>query len=128
MIIAVTHENGQVFQHFGRTKQFLIYTVEENTIRGRETLEVTGEGHGALAGLLKSHRVDVLICGGIGAGARTGLAEAGITLYPGASGGADEQVAALLAGTLQYDPDVQCTHHHGDHDHHGHGGHSGGLL
>ena len=37
--------------------------------------------------------------------------EAGIRLYPGAAGSADEAVHAFLAGTLQYQPDLVCSHH-----------------
>ena len=89
-------------------------------------VDTNGSGHGALAGFLRDHGVDALICGGIGGGARNALAQAGIQLYPGASGDADSQVEALLAGRLVYDPDTVCAHHdHGEgHDcghHHGHG-------
>jgi len=119
MKIAVTYENGQVFQHFGRTRNFKLYTVEDNHVINREILEITGEGHGALAGILKAHGVNTLICGGIGEGARTALVNAGITLYPGVSGDADSRLAALLDGTLQYDPDTRCAGHgHGGHHHH----------
>ena len=31
MNIAVTYENGNVFQHFGHTEQFKIYSVTEHT-------------------------------------------------------------------------------------------------
>lgn len=119
MKIAVTYEDGQVFQHFGHTEAFKFYDVAEGKIAASQVVGTNGSGHGALAGFLKSHNVDTLICGGIGGGARTALAEAGIKLYPGASGDADAQVQALLAGTLQYDPDTQCAHH--DHDHGGAG-------
>ena len=77
-----------------------------------EVVGTNGQGHGALAGVLQQLHADMLICGGIGAGARTALAEAGIQLCPGVSGGADESVEALLKGTLSYDPDTQCAHHH----------------
>ena len=56
----------------------------------------------------------MICCGGIGAGARQALAQAGIRLFPGVQGPADEAVKALLAGTLAYDPDTVCTHHHGE--------------
>ena len=78
------------------------------------------------AGFLRQRGVDTLICGGIGGGARTALAEAGITLYPGASGEADAQVAALLAGSLSYDPDTVCAHHEGHGEGHDCGSHSCG--
>lgn len=121
MKIAVTYENGQVFQHFGHTEQFKIYEVENGKIVSSQIVDTKGSGHGALAGFLKEHEVEVLLCGGISGGARTALAEAGIALYPGAEGEADAQVEAYLAGTLSYDPDTMCNHHHGEeHDCGGH--------
>ena len=120
MKIAVTFENGQVFQHFGHCQYFKIYEVENGTVHSSQVINATGSGHGALAGFLREHGVQTLICGGIGAGARTALAEIGIQLYPGVSGDADENVKALLNGTLQYQPDVVCSHHHErGHDCHG---------
>ena len=126
MNIAVTYENGQVFPHFGHTEQFKLYEVAEGRVVSSRVVDTNGSGHGALAGFLRDHGVDALICGGIGGGARNVLAQAGIQLYPGASGDADSQVEALLAGRLVYDPDTVCAHHdHGEgHDcghHHGHG-------
>ena len=97
MKIAVTYENGQVFQHFGHTEQFKIYEAAEGKVVSARVVETGGSGHGALAGFLRGLGVDTLICGGIGGGARSALAEAGIQLYPGASGSADAQVEALLA-------------------------------
>ena len=112
MKIAVTYENGEVFQHFGHTEQFKIYDVEDGKIVSSEVKDTNGQGHGALATFLQSLNIDTLICGGIGGGARNALAEAGIRLFPGAVGNADSQVEAFLAGTLSYDPDTQCNHHH----------------
>ncbi|WP_367925511.1 NifB/NifX family molybdenum-iron cluster-binding protein [uncultured Ruthenibacterium sp.] len=115
MKIAVTYDNGEIFGHFGHTQQFKIYTVEQNQVVFSEVVPTGDSGHGALAGFLKEHDVDTLICGGIGGGARTALAQAGIQLYPGASGSADQAVQALLAGALQYDPNTVCAHHEGNH-------------
>lgn len=116
MKIAVTYENGQVFQHFGHCAQFKIYDVADGAVQSSAVADTNGSGHGALAGFLKDRGVDALICGGIGGGARTALAEAGITLYPGVSGDADESVRALLGGTLAFDPDTMCNHRHeGEH-------------
>ncbi|MBQ8435835.1 MAG: NifB/NifX family molybdenum-iron cluster-binding protein, partial [Oscillospiraceae bacterium] len=80
-----------------------------------------GSGHGALAGFLSSNDVQVLICGGIGGGAQNALAKAGIRLYGGVNGMADDAVKALLSGTLGFNPDVKCSHHD-----HGEGGHTCG--
>ena len=112
MKIAVTYENGQVFQHFGHCEQFKLYDVQDGQVVSSQVVSAIGSGHGALAGFLQQHQVDTLICGGIGGGARTALAEAGIQLYPGVSGDADSKVADLLAGKLAFDPDTQCSHHH----------------
>lgn len=126
MKIAVTYENGQIFQHFGHTEQFKIYTVEDGKVTAAEVVDTNGSGHGALAGFLQAHGVEALICGGIGGGARVALAQAGIELYPGTSGDADAQVSAYLTGSLDYNPDTVCSHHHheGGHDcsSHGHEG------
>lgn len=112
MIIAVTYENGMVFQHFGHTAQFKLYTVENNAIKESRLLPTGVSGHGALAGLLEAAGVNTLICGGIGAGAKDALAKCGITIFPGVTGNADQSVQALLSGTLHFVPDVLCSHHH----------------
>ena len=70
MKIAVTYENGQVFQHFGHTEQFKIYEAAEGKVVSARVVETGGSGHGALAGFLRGLGVDTLICGGIGGGAR----------------------------------------------------------
>ncbi len=124
MKIAVTYENGNVFPHFGHTEQFKLYSIEDGKITDTQILDTAGSGHGALAGLLSGEKVDTLICGGIGAGAQAALADAGIRLYGGVSGSADEAVNRLIAGDLVFDPDVHCDHH-GEGHHHGAGHHCG---
>ena len=121
MKIAVTYENGQVFQHFGHTEEFKVYDTEDKKILSSQVVGTGGSGHEALAVFLKNLGVKVLICGGIGGGARTALSQAGIELYPGASGDADQAVEALLNGSLDYDPNTMCSHHHegGEHNCHG---------
>lgn len=123
MRIAVTYENGEVFQHFGHTERFKVYDVEDGKILKSEVVGTNGSGHGALAGVLSALKADVLICGGIGGGAQMALADCGIRLYGGVSGNADEAVRAFIAGGLDYNPDVHCDHH--DHEH-GDGGHKCG--
>lgn len=111
MKIAVTYDNGEVFQHFGRTESFKIYDVEDNKIISSEVISSNGTGHGALAGLLAEQGVNVLICGGIGGGAQTALTEAGIDLCAGAQGNVDEVVETYIKGELE-SSGVNCDHHH----------------
>lgn len=121
MRIAVTYENGEIFQHFGHTEQFKIYDIENGEIVNSQVIGTNGQGHGALAGFLFSGGVDALICGGIGGGAQAALAGAGIKLYGGVNGSADEAVKAFIDGKLGYDPNVHCDHHdHHEHDGEGH--------
>lgn len=123
MKIAVTYDNGEVFQHFGRCEQFKYYTVEDGQIVSEEVISNNGIGHGALAGILRENGATVLICGGIGGGAQVALAEAGVKVFGGVSGSADEAVKAYISGNLAFDENVHCDHH--EHEH-GEGGHDCG--
>lgn len=113
MKIAVTYDNGEVFQHFGHSKEFKVYDVQDGTVQSSEMLTPEGIGHEALAGFLKEHDVNVVICGGLGSGAEKALAEAGIEVCSGVQGDADQAVENYLQGKLESEG-VNCDHH----DHH----------
>ena len=120
MRIAVTYENGQVFQHFGHTEEFKIYEIEDGKVISTEIIGSNGSGHSALAALLDERKIDVLICGGIGGGAQAALAERGIELCAGAEGNADHAVEAYLRGEL-VNTGANCNHHGEGHSCHDHG-------
>lgn len=122
MRIAVTYENGEIYQHFGHTEKFKVYETDGRNVLSSEVIDTAGSGHGALAGFLLAKGVDVLICGGIGGGAKMALAQAGIQLMGGVSGDADQAVADYLAGKLNFNPNVMCNHHD---EHHGEGANCG---
>ncbi len=124
MKIAVTYDNGNVFQHFGKTEFFKVYEVEDNKVVSSEVIGSNGVGHGALAGLLADQAVDVLICGGIGGGAQAALEEAGVELCAGAEGDTDQAVEAYLRGEL-ISSGANCDHHHHE-EGHSCGGHEEG--
>ena len=115
MKIAVTYEDGAVFQHFGHTEKFKLYEVSNNEIKSETVIDTNGSGHGALTMFLVKNNVDILICGGIGGGAKAKLSEAGIKLYGGVSGSADDVVKSFINGTLNFNSEVSCEHH----GHHG---------
>lgn len=127
MKIAVTYDNGEVFQHFGHAEQFKIYQVEDGTITSSEVVSTNGSGHSAIAQFLVDNSVDTLICGGIGGCAQRALVEGNIKLYGGVVGSADEAVSALLSNSLVFDPNAKCSHHEHSHSegehHHACGGH-----
>ena len=126
MKIAVTYDNGNVFQHFGRTEYFKFYTVEDNKVVSSVVTGTNGAGHGALAGFLAEQGASVVICGGLGGGALNALEQAGIEVIAGASGNTDEAVEAYLRGEL-VNSGANCDHHHHEEGHgcgsEGHGCH-----
>ena len=116
-IIAVTMEDGRIFQHFGHTRWFELYEIKGGAVASHRTLDAEGSGHSALGGLLRANGVNLLICGCIGGGAKNVLAAAGIELISGVSGPADEAVKLYLEGRLHGDPSAECRRHdHGDHE------------
>ena len=124
MKIAVTYDNGEVFQHFGRTENFKVYELEDNKVISSEVISSNGVGHGPFAGVIADRNVKALICGGIGGGAINALTEAGIEVCSGASGDTDKAVEDYLNGKL-IDAGQTCDHHGeghtcGDHEE-GHG-------
>jgi predicted DNA-binding protein (UPF0251 family)/predicted Fe-Mo cluster-binding NifX family protein len=125
MRIAVTYENGEIFQHFGHTEQFKLYDIEDGRIVSQQVIDTNGYGHGALAGFLNAVKADVLICGGIGMGAQMAISDAGIRLCAGVSGSADKAAEAFAEGNLEFGSEANCNcheHHHEDDCGHGHRG------
>lgn len=117
MKVAVTYENGEVFQHFGRTEQFKVYDIQDGKVVASEVVGNQGRGHGELVGVLRQLGVSVLICGGLGMGARQGLEASGIRVCSGNAGSADAAAQAFADGTLDISSEVTCNHHgEGDHE------------
>ena len=116
MKIAVSYENGNIFQHFGHSKMFKIYEIDGQNIVDTKIIEAQGSGHSALATMLDDINVDALICGGIGNGAMEALVQMGIEVCSGVSGDADEAVAEYLNGSLE-SQGVNCDHHNNGEEH-----------
>lgn len=119
MKLAITYDptTEEVFQHFGHTEFFKVYDIEEDKVVNGEVCSTNGQGHGALAGVLQQLGADVLVCGGIGGGARNALEQAGIKLFGGVSGKADRAAEAFAKGALEFNPDFECHEHGHDHEH-----------
>lgn len=108
MRLAVTCAEGKVYQHFGHTVRFKIYDVENGEVKLATTINTNGSSGGALPDILRKLEVNALICGGIGSGAKRSLANAGICLYSGVTGEADQAVEAFLKGGLEFEPGAVC--------------------
>ena len=115
MKIAVTCENGKVFQHFGHTPEFAVFEAEDGRILSESIIPTGDSGHGALATLLYDAGVEVLICGGIGGGAINALARANIMTVGGAEGEVRQVAEDFANGRLKVRADFHCKHHdHGE--------------
>ena len=127
MIIAATYdmESGNVFQHFGKTQNFKLYTVEDGKIVNSRIIDNGGFGHHDLATYLKNLGIQILILGNRGQGAIDALNNAGIQQLAGITGSPDEAVKLFLEGKLRDNPDAKCNHH-GEHHHHEET--SGGMI
>ncbi|HBJ06882.1 MAG TPA: dinitrogenase iron-molybdenum cofactor biosynthesis protein, partial [Erysipelotrichaceae bacterium] len=111
MRIAVSYKDGEVFQHFGHSSEFKIYETDHNEIIKSEVITVEGHGHVSVSNALKEQNVNIVLCGGIGQGAKTALAGFGIHSFGGVTGNADEAVKKYLSGQLEFTTDVTCTKH-----------------
>lgn len=110
MRVAVTYDNGEIFQHFGHSEAFKIYDIEDGKVASSQVITTSAQGHDAMADLLQEFAVNAVICGGIGGGAQAALQDCGILLFPDVSGSADEAVEAWLRGELQ-PGEANCDHH-----------------
>jgi predicted Fe-Mo cluster-binding NifX family protein len=116
MKIAVTTDGDQIYQHFGKCPIFTIFSIENSVIQEKTAIDASQNGHAALAGFLKDFGVDVVICGGIGGGAKQMLSSTGIKLVSGVEGNIEGAVNTYLSGNL-CDMGGACNHEEHDHDH-----------
>ncbi len=111
--IAIPHEDGNIFQHFGKFAEFKIYTIADGKVAMSEVVKADSAGHEALGLWLIMRGVTVVICGGIGPGAQGALRAAGIQMFPGVEGAADDAVQKFLAGELVQQHAATCHFHAG---------------
>lgn len=122
MKIAITYDNGYVFQHFGHTEKFQIFEIENNKIKETYLLDCNGVGHCALVNVLIEEGIDSLICGGVGGGAISALNKAKIKVFPGVHGEISQIIQLYLNNELCESYESNCDHHdenhHKNHEHH----------
>ena len=111
MIVAITYENGNVFMHYGKTRQFILFNIENNSVVDSKIIDCGEYSHHTLADLLKLNNVDVLICGGCGMHAVESLEAKGIKIYNGAYGDVNDVIGQYLANKLKYSGPTDCGCH-----------------
>ena len=112
MIVAITYENGNVFMHYGKTREFILFDIENNEIKNERIIPCGEYSHHTLADLLKLNNVDVLICGGCGAHAIESLEAKGIEIFNGAYGDVYNVINEYLNGNLKFNGASECSCHH----------------
>jgi len=134
MKIAIPVENGRLHSHFGGSRHFCLFEVDENTntIMRSETLEAPEHEPGRFPVWLHEQGAQVVIAGGIGQRALAIFAHHNIRVVAGRPDySAESLVAAYLAGMLVEPPQKCSQHEHQGHHHHGHNhrhGHGPGRL
>lgn len=101
--IAVSYDKGEIFEHFGHTELFAIYEFDEHDLNSSTKRLIDSSalvGHQAMADLLKSEKIDAVICGQMGDEARSLLLSYGIIPVPGYCGDADTAAELLVTGQL----------------------------
>ena len=111
MRIALPFSEGQVFGHFGRTKKFAIFDIEDKRVASNHLLPAGEASCTELAQLLKLHGVTVVICGGISAIESQALFDCGIEMVANVQGNVRHAVEEYIKDTLRDNP-VKYTGHY----------------
>ena len=126
MRIAVASENEMVTGHFGHCSNFNIFDADNGKIVKSSSVANPGHKPGFLPNYLNGLGVNVIISGGMGAGAINIFNEKDIEVITGASGNAKAAAEAYLEGKLKSTGSVCHEHQHrgecSDHGHQHHGG------
>jgi predicted DNA-binding protein (UPF0251 family)/predicted Fe-Mo cluster-binding NifX family protein len=115
MKIAAPSRNGQIDEHFGHCKEYLVFTVNGKELIPEATIP-SPEGCGCKSGVavdLAAAGVTHMIAGNMGAGAVRVLGSHGITVVRGASGDARKAVQDFVDGKL-LDSGSGCAGHGDD--------------
>lgn len=120
MKVAIPYENNQIFQHFGKSKQVIIYTIENNKVVEKEVIDLDLKPEQSIANFVKNLGVSTLIVGHLGQGAIDSITNEGLTLIRGINQPFEDTIQQFIDGTLQSSTDEVCNHDHEGHDHHHH--------
>ncbi len=117
MRIAMPKDGEMLNQHFGKSKYFLIASIENQQVVEKKEISSDSlqHNHAGLSGLLIAEGVTLVITGGIGQPALEALKNQGLEVIRGASGTCENVLGKYLSGQLG-DKNVTCSHH-GEHQH-----------
>ncbi len=102
--IAVPEFLGRVSPILEQSRNFVIFTVDEGKIVGRERASNPDPSLAGLLEFLKEKKVDLMLCGSLLPQTFHLLSLHNIAVIWGAVGGIDEAISSFLAGVIPYPP------------------------
>ncbi len=119
MRIAVSAESDQgldslVCEHFGHSPYFVLVDVQDGQMLGTRGVPnpfYSGHLPGQVPDFIHSQDVDVMVSGGMGAGAKSFFGQYGIVVATGATGTVLDAVTRYLNGELSNDASCAGGHH-----------------
>ena len=114
MKIAISTDNDQVAQHFGRCDAYTLVEFKDNRIVSKEVIANPGHQPGFLPGFLAQYGVSCIIAGGMGRRAQDLFLAQNIETIVGVTGPVDQAIADYLSGSLQPGESL-CNRQQGEH-------------
>ena len=106
MKIAISTDNGNVSEHFGRCPEFTLVEIKENKIIKKEVIDNPGHKVGFLPKFLSEQKVEYVIAGGAGFRAQQFFNEFGIKLITGVQGKVDDVINDFIKGKIKQGEDL----------------------
>jgi predicted Fe-Mo cluster-binding NifX family protein len=107
MKVAVSYQNGEIYEHFGHAECFAIYDFDMSDLNNttKKLIDVSQlHGHEAMVERMKAEGVDAVLCGNMGGEGKALLLSYGIVPVVGYSGHADTAADMLVTGQLPITP------------------------
>lgn len=106
--------DSNVSMHFGQCAYFMLVEVENNKIKSHKIIEnalAHGGGGCPAVGEMLKHKINYIISGGMGAGAKMKFEAAGVEVF-GFNGKAKDAVENLLKNNLKELGECKDSEHH----------------
>lgn len=108
MRIAIPVRGNEVFSPMGEAEAFHFYEDDHGRITRQFLVPMEKAGLDSALELLEQYGIDALICGAVSDEERHAVGTAGVMLFPGVSGKADDAALGFLSGSVISDPNNHC--------------------
>ena len=108
MRIAIPVRGDEVFSPMGEAEAFHFYEDDHGRITRQFLVPMEKAGLDSALELLEQYVIDALICSAVSDEERHAVGTAGVMLFPGVSGKADDAALGFLSGSVISDPNNHC--------------------